>query len=175
MKIWFETDKRGREKLFIEDAELIFTNFAGREKKFNAEGKRNFCVYIDNDTAKYLEEKHYTIKWDERRNPDDDPVPFIRVNIKYNEKFPQLDPEAYKVTSRGATPVREENIGDFDMEEMENVNLIINLYTRENEDGSVSTTGYLNSIVAKIEENPFLSGIAIAGEELMDDVEELPF
>ena len=40
----------------VENARILFRNFAGKESKFNAKGKRNFCLILDNDVAEDLKQ-----------------------------------------------------------------------------------------------------------------------
>ncbi len=39
----------------VEDARLIFRNFAGKEGQYNREGDRNFAVILPDDVAEQME------------------------------------------------------------------------------------------------------------------------
>jgi hypothetical protein len=52
-----------RDIIQIDDAKIIFRNFAGRGDKFNREGDRNFAVMIpDEDMANELADRGWNVK-----------------------------------------------------------------------------------------------------------------
>lgn len=69
--------------LQIDDARLVYKNFAGEATKYNREGERNFSIVIpDEEIADRLEADGWNIK---RRPPrDEDDAPFIHLPVKVN-------------------------------------------------------------------------------------------
>ena len=55
----------------IENAKIRFRNFSGKEGRFNPAGRRNFCVFLDDDTANDLKDEGWNIKWLNPRAEDD--------------------------------------------------------------------------------------------------------
>ena len=51
--------------IMIEGARLLFRNFAGKKTTVNPAGKRNFCVYVDIDSAERLKEDGWNIRFRE--------------------------------------------------------------------------------------------------------------
>ena len=60
-------------QLMIENAKIIFRNFAGKEGMYNAEGDRNFCVLLEDDLAEQLVKDGWNVKTLRAREEDDVP------------------------------------------------------------------------------------------------------
>lgn len=96
------TPRRAEGLITIENAKVLYRNFAGVEKPMNRKGDRNFCVIIpDEAVAEAMLRDGYNVK---RRNPrlDDDEEPgsrvgdpYVEVKVAWNEKAPH--PQVYVV------------------------------------------------------------------------------
>ena len=49
--------------VLIDDARIIFRNFAGKEGMYNREGDRNFSVILPPDLADQLAKDGWNVKW----------------------------------------------------------------------------------------------------------------
>ena len=72
----------------IENAEIFWKNFEGREKSnngkiINNEGQRNFCVYIPEDDAEAMAADGWNIKYSKPREEGDVPRPYLQVAVRY--------------------------------------------------------------------------------------------
>lgn len=109
-------------KIEIENATVRFRNFSGRETEFNPKGRRNFAVFLDQDTADVLIADGWNIKWKKAREEGDPDIPYLQVSVRYDNDRP---PQVYRVTGKNMTLETEDTIGDLDYAEIENVDLII--------------------------------------------------
>lgn len=134
--------------LTIEDAELIFLNFAGEAKQYNIEGDRNFCVVLDDESAQQLIELGWNVKTREARDEGDSPRHILKVAVKFGD-FP---PELYMLTSKNKTLVPEEMLGLLDKAEVERVDITIKPYAWS-VNGNTGIKAYLKRLYMKIEEN----------------------
>lgn len=90
------------EILEIEDARIIYRNFAGAGSKFNREGDRNFAVIIpDEETKEELVARGWNVKIKPPRDEYDEPFMFLPVKVKFNSRGP-----AIYVRSGNNTPAR---------------------------------------------------------------------
>jgi hypothetical protein len=137
------TGKRFVPPISIENAKLIYKNFSGAPKTFNARGLRNFNVVLDIDLAKVLEKDGWNIKWDEPKEEGDQP----RARLKVSVRFDNFPPKVWLITKKGKTLLDEETVGLLDDADIETVDLKITAST-----GVMTDTGnpYVKAYLAKM-------------------------
>ena len=114
----------------IENAELVFRNFEGREGQYNVKGERNFNVILTNpDDHAALLADGWAMGELKARDEDEDPRPKMKVALR----FDIMPPNVVLITNGGLTRTRltEDTIGILDTIEMELVDLIVRPYDWE--------------------------------------------
>lgn len=128
--------------LQIDDASIIYRNFAGVGSKFNREGDRNFAVRIpDTELADKLVEEGWNVKIKDPKEEGDLPFMFLPVKIKFNDRGPVI----YLKTGRNMVKLDEESISCLDNIDILGVDLDIRPYDWE-VNGKTGRTAYLQSI-----------------------------
>lgn len=152
------------DNIVVENARLIFKNFAGEESKFNRAGNRNFCVILDGDSAEDLRQMGWNVKALRPREDEDEPTYYLQVTVAFGN-FP---PKVVMISGKTKTVLDEESIDSLDYAEIANVDLIIRPYHWE-VNGKEGIKAYLKTMYVTIEQDVF------AGKyECLDD-EDLPF
>lgn len=128
--------------LQIDDARIIYRNFAGRGDKYNREGDRNFAVVIpDEDMANELTNLGWNVKIKPPREDGDAPFMFLPVKVKFNDRGPNV----YLKTGDRQNRLDEESIGLLDNIDIIGVDLDIRPYDWS-VNGKEGRTAYLQSI-----------------------------
>lgn len=137
-----------RDILQIDDARIIYRNFAGRGDKYNREGDRNFAVVIpDEEMANELANLGWNVKIKPPRDmngnadPDATPFMFLPVKVKFNDR----GPDVYLKTGNVQNRLDEESVGLLDNIDIVGVDLDIRPYDWD-VNGKLGRTAYLKSI-----------------------------
>lgn len=78
--------------LMIEDAKILFTNFAGSPTRYNSEGgKREFSVALPLNLVEDLERDGWNVKFRKNADGELDPErPYLGVKVSYKFKAPAI-------------------------------------------------------------------------------------
>ena len=155
--------------LQIDDARIIFRNFAGRADKFNHEGDRNFALIIPDEEIKDAlvnDVNEYGIGWNVKIKPPreegDTPFMYLKVNVKFNNRGPAI----YLKSGGAMTRLDEETIACLDEVDIASVDLDIRPYDNE-VGGKPFRAAYLHSMCVTQEVDRFRT--RFAGEEYPEE------
>jgi hypothetical protein len=157
------------DNISIENARIIFRNFAGKKTIYNREGDQNFCVVIDDpQQAQALTDDGWNVHISAPREPGQEVRYYIQVAVNFN----RIPPEVYSITNRKKVQLNGETIKNLDFAEIRNVDLTIRPRFWEDDDGTERIKAYLKEMYVTIVEDKFASKYADLDGP---DPEEEPF
>lgn len=128
--------------LQIDDARIIFRNFAGAPSKFNREGDRNFALVIVNeDIANKLISKGWNVKIKAPEEEGEAPFMYMTVKVRFNEYGPTI----YLKSGDKMVKLDEESVACLDSIDILSVDLDIRPYNWE-VNGKTGRAAYLKAI-----------------------------
>jgi hypothetical protein len=144
-----------KDNIAIEDAQIGFRNFSGKAGQYNAEGNRNFCVFLEADLGHKLEEDGWNVRWLQPKDESEDMKPYLQVAVSYANKPPKM----LLISSKGQNLLNEDTVNILDWAEIKSVDLIITPYNwtiqkgTKNEKSGVKA--YIKSMYVTIAEDEF--------------------
>lgn len=147
--------------LQIDDARIIFRNFAGAASKFNRAGERNFALVIDDEMiADELVKEGWNVKIKPGRDEDEAPFMYLPVKVKFNDRGPAV----YLVTGGKRNRLDEESVACLDDVDILSVDMDIRPYDWVIQEGTPDEksgrTAYLQSICVTQEIDRFAARFA---------------
>lgn len=117
----------------VEDARIIFKNFAGKPTLFNTEGGvRSFGLILPPELAAAMEADQWAVKYLKPREEGDEPQPWVEVTVSYKLRPPRVVMITHRPNPATGemTPVRvaltEDVVEMVDYADIEKVDVIIN-------------------------------------------------
>lgn len=149
----------------IENARIGSRNFAGAASQYNAEGNRNFLVYLDPEIGKVLADAGWNVKIKLPKDAEDDPRVFMQVTAN----FGQYPPRIVLISSKGRAIIEEDKIDMLDWVDISKVDLVIRPYNWTMYKGTAKENhgvkAYLKSMYITVSEDKF--------EEKYADIQEI--
>lgn len=128
--------------LQIEDARIIYRNFAGIGSKYNRDGDRNFAVIIPNqEIADELIADGWAVKIKPPRDEDESPFMYLPVKVKFNNR----GPAAYVKSGNSVQRLNKDTIGMLDEIDIQSVDMDLRAYDWE-VNGKTGRSAYLQAI-----------------------------
>lgn len=140
--------------LLMEDATILFPNFAGKEGMYNAEGDRNFCVLLTPELADQMDKDGWNVKQLKPREEGGEGNFYIQVSLKYRGRGGKVlrPPRMVLISSRGRVDLGEHECEILDWVDIKKVDLIV----RPNHwevNGKSGLKAYLKSIFVTMHED----------------------
>lgn len=141
------------DNLSIENARLIFRNFAGREGQYNREGDRSFCVILDNEeTALSLQKDGWNVRVLAPREEGDPVGYYLQVKVSYEYRPPRVILMTDK--TKKSELMNEDTIESLDYADIITTDLTLRPYSWA-VNGKEGIKAYLSSMYVTIAEDPF--------------------
>jgi hypothetical protein len=137
----------------FEGAELLFRNFRGvgpPEKKFNAEGDRNFNLVIPTELVQEMMDEGWNVKCLRPFEEGDEPKCIVEIAVEFRKGMP---PNITLLTSRGRTRLTAETVGSLDHATILKTDLIIR-GSHWDVNGRQGMKAYLQTMFVEIYEDP---------------------
>lgn len=135
----------------IENAIIKWSNFEGKEQKFNKAGTKNFCVFLDNDVADSLHEIGWNVKVTKPRNEEDEPQAYIQVGVNYAYNPPTIK----LITNHGnpsGTLLTDDTVILLDSADIKYADLIMSPYNWE-VNGKSGVKAYCKALYVTVQED----------------------
>lgn len=137
-----------RKSFKVENAELIYRNFAGKVGPYNDRGERSFCVILDPETAEVMAADGWNVRYQEPREEGDLPRPYINVAARFDIRPPRI----IMISGTSRVNLDESSVEILDWADIRNADLIATAFYWE-VGGKSGLKAYLKTLFVTIEED----------------------
>lgn len=141
--------------LQLENVEIGFRNFEGREGVYNKSGDRSFAVFLDHKLAEDLAKDGWNVKFPKDQDPEDE-EDTRRPHIQVSVGFDFYPANVFLISNEVPTRLTEEEVAMLDWAEIENVDIVLRPYTWS-VNGNSGIKAYLKSGYFTIVSDKFAS------------------
>lgn len=142
-----ENIKKITDILTFDGVRIIWRNFTGEARKYNQAGDRNFTIVIpDVEMANQMLADGWNVKIKAPVEEGDDFFCTMEVKVKFNDKYPNLNPKIYLRSGRNFGPLDAESVFALDHMEILNVDLDIRPYNWGPIQGAYGVTAYVDGM-----------------------------
>lgn len=131
--------------IILEDVKLMFRNFSGQAGKFNAEGNRNFCVFLTPEQAGSLEQDGWNVRYLKPLEEGDTPQAYLSVSVRFGNRPPSV----FLIRNGKKTKLEEHSVSILDWADIEKADVNIRPYDWE-VNGKTGRKAYLSSLYATL-------------------------
>jgi hypothetical protein len=147
--------KRVEHPITLEDVRIIWKNFSGEKRLFNENGKRNFSIPLDEETALKLRDIGWNIKDNSakvERGEAQELGYHIPVTVKMDARIP---PRVFMIvrSKNIRIPLDEDTIGLLDTAELDVVDVVLRPFNWD-VNGKQGVSAYLKLMYATLQEDP---------------------
>jgi hypothetical protein len=136
-------------QLVIEDAHIIFRNFAGKEGQYNREGDRNFCVVLPPEIAEQMIEDEWNVKQLKSRDGGETPGDFyIQVSVGFKGRPPNI----FLISSKGRVHLGQHEVEVLDWVDIGKADIVVNPY-RWSVSGKSGVKAYVKTLAVTMVED----------------------
>ena len=132
----------------VENANLIFRNFTGKEGQYNREGDRNFAVTLEPAVADKMLNDGWNVRFLASRDEGEPDTPYIQIAVNFSNRPPRV----VMLTSTSRTHLDEKSVEVLDWADIQTADLIARGY-EWTVNGKSGVKAYLQSLFITIEED----------------------
>lgn len=139
---------RNDKNITLENVQIAFRNFEGKEDTYNRAGDRNFAILLDEARAAQMLDDGWNVKFLKPRDDDETGQAYIQVAVSYKARPPKIG----VVTSNALNYYTEDMVALLDWVDIEVADVTLNPYEWA-VNGKTGVKAYLQSLFLKIEED----------------------
>lgn len=137
----------------VENAQILWPNFSGEKSDMNAEGDRNFNIWLTEEMNRKFGADGWNVKCKLPRPDDEEQIErcTLKISVKFKNRPPRIKMIGDK--TRTETILDESLVGLLDQADIKTVDLSFVPYFWEMKTGACGVTAYLKTMYVEVYED----------------------